>query len=334
MVERHVARRQAASNSDLVEGRTRSRRSERWRERAAVGAMLELIRSDYEQHRQPETLHRGVKVPRAAHAWPLHAGLDSRWPRTISCWSTTADGESLPVENLSRGAREQLFLSVRLALVAMYARRGVQLPMILDDVLVNFDDGRARLAAEVLTDFAKEGHQLMVFTCHEHVWSMFKELLADVRRLPTRDAVEEAIEEVEVPIVEEFPEEVAEEAALEEPPIEVVEEILEEVAVERPKKKRRKRRPEPAPVEAEYEAITPKVEETIEIVYETVPTTATNRVEEWVEVAYERPYGEPISSASETRYESFTFPRKEDDVSWLDEAEQAWGEPAPVKPAR
>jgi hypothetical protein len=60
----------------------------------------------------------------------------------------------------------------------------VQLPLVLDDVLVNFDTGRARAAAEVLCDFAAKGHQLLIFTCHEHVWQMFKDLGADVRTLP------------------------------------------------------------------------------------------------------------------------------------------------------
>ena len=178
---------------------------ERWRERAAVGAMLELIRSDYEEHRQPETLLEASK-----HLERLTQG---RYPRV---WTPLAndvllvdnqDGESLPVESLSRGAREQLFLSVRLALVAMYARRGVQLPMVLDDVLVNFDDGRARIAAQVLSDFAAEGHQLLVFTCHEHVWDMFRGLEADVRRLPLRDAEPEEEPEPIEPVVEEVDEE-------------------------------------------------------------------------------------------------------------------------------
>ncbi len=79
-----------------------------------------------------------------------------------------AEGNSLPVEVLSRGTREQLFLSLRLALASSYARRGATLPLMLDDVLVNFDAERAKAAAAVLRDFAAAGHQLLIFTCHEH----------------------------------------------------------------------------------------------------------------------------------------------------------------------
>ena len=98
----------------------------------------------------------------------------------------TADGQPLSVQVLSRGTREQLFVSLRLALVAAYARRGIHLPMILDDVFVNFDAGRTRTACAVLREFAKQGHQLLVFTCHEHVWRMFKDIKVDTRRIPNR----------------------------------------------------------------------------------------------------------------------------------------------------
>jgi hypothetical protein len=58
------------------------------------------------------------------------------------------------------------------------------MPLVLDDVLVNFDEDRARAAAAVLQDFAAAGHQLFVFTCHEHLAAMFNLLGVSVRRLP------------------------------------------------------------------------------------------------------------------------------------------------------
>src|SRR5208283_2781793 len=87
-------------------------------------------------------------------------------------------------EVLSRGAREQLFLSLRLALAAHFARRGAPLPLILDDVLVNFDIERAKAAAQVSRDFAAQGHQMLVFTCHEHIAKLFRGLKAPVNELP------------------------------------------------------------------------------------------------------------------------------------------------------
>ncbi|MGI9457184.1 MAG: ATP-binding protein, partial [Aeoliella sp.] len=198
------------------------RAQEAWRERAVVSRMLEHIRHDYEQHRQPETLLEATDYFRE-----LTGGAYTRvWTPLANdvLFVDRADGQSLAVDALSRGTREQLFLSVRLAVVAMFARRGIQLPMILDDVLVNYDEQRAATAAKVLCEFASQGHQLMVFSCHEHILAIFKKLSADCRRLPSR--VEEAIEELPVP-VEEIVEEVVEETIeVQPPPEEVVEEVV------------------------------------------------------------------------------------------------------------
>ncbi len=59
------------------------------------------------------------------------------------------------------------------------------MPLVLDDVLVNFDVDRSKAAAATLRDFAAAGHQLLVFTCHEHLAAMFKSLGVRVRRLPS-----------------------------------------------------------------------------------------------------------------------------------------------------
>ena len=170
-----------------------------WRVHATACRVFERIRHDYETHRQPETLGEASRY--------LAKLTGDRYRRIWTPLAEdvlivdTADGQSLPVDVLSRGTREQLFLSVRLALVAMFARRGVNLPMVLDDVLVNFDVGRAQRAAEVLCDFASAGHQLLFFTCHEHIWTMFKELNGDCRRLPARRGAPEPVRPAPPPVV-------------------------------------------------------------------------------------------------------------------------------------
>lgn len=305
---------------------------ERWREQAAVGAMLELIRADYEEHRQPETLIEASKY--------LEQLTRGRYPRV---WTPLADdvllvddadGVSLPVEALSRGAREQLFLSVRLALVAMYARRGVQLPMILDDVLVNFDDKRARIAADVLTNFAADGHQLLVFTCHEHVWDMFKSLSTDVRRLPVHYADQLPDEEpIEAVVVEPEP-----------TPEPEPEPVIEAAPTPPPRKKRRKK-PKPvvieaSAVEAQYGEVVPTatpVQPAVEtIVAEaTEPTyieheygahAETPLVYDTPEYEGARRYGQRPGIEGEWTEEVELRPAAEDRLtaSWLEEAEDAW----------
>jgi uncharacterized protein YhaN len=211
---------------DLVEAQIKNA-IDAWRERAAVSSFLEKIRVEYEQNRQPETLREASEYMKQ-----LTSGKYTRiWTPLAHdiLFVDNEEGQALPVQVLSRGTREQLFVSLRLALVSAYARRGIHLPMILDDVFVNYDAGRTRTACSVLQAFARQGHQLLVFTCHEHVWRMFQDIKVDCRRIPNRhgDVVEEVVEEpaplpepeaVPEPIPEPIPEPVIAEVAPEPEP--------------------------------------------------------------------------------------------------------------------
>ncbi len=51
------------------------------------------------------------------------------------------------VRGLSDGTRDQLYLALRLASLEHHARTGEPMPLILDDILIHFDDDRARAAS-------------------------------------------------------------------------------------------------------------------------------------------------------------------------------------------
>jgi hypothetical protein len=156
---------------------------ERWQVLTITRGVLLSVKEDYERNRQPETLREASE-----YLTLLTRGRYCRvWTRfgENALLVDDAEGRALAVDLLSTGTREQLFLSLRLVLVSLFARRGIELPMILDDVLVNFDTDRAAAAVRVLRKFAERGHQLLVFTCHEHIARMFKLKEVDVRRLPS-----------------------------------------------------------------------------------------------------------------------------------------------------
>ena len=98
-------------------------------------------------------------------------------------------GQTWGVDMLSRGTRESVFICLRLALVNSYIKRGVRLPLILDDVLVNCDSNRAKHGVTMLRDFAAQGTQVFFFTCHSHLASSFESAGADVRELTLRENV-------------------------------------------------------------------------------------------------------------------------------------------------
>ncbi len=84
-------------------------------------------------------------------------------------WVENQGGSGIRYVELSRGARDQVYLSLGLALVAAYRQRGIELPLILNEALVNVDQKRARSTAAALAQFAERGHQVLLFTRDEQV---------------------------------------------------------------------------------------------------------------------------------------------------------------------
>ena len=72
------------------------------------------------------------------------------------------------VEAMSEGASDQLYLALRLAYLSSWIDRHEPLPLILDDVLMAFDDDRAAAALKAFSALS-EKTQIILFTHHRHV---------------------------------------------------------------------------------------------------------------------------------------------------------------------
>lgn len=84
--------------------------------------------------------------------------------------------ELTPVDGMSDGTRDQLFLALRIASIEQYAEKGAGLPFILDDILVNFDDDRASAALSVLSELNSR-MQVIFFTHHSHLCELARQTL-------------------------------------------------------------------------------------------------------------------------------------------------------------
>lgn len=84
----------------------------------------------------------------------------------------------VPVEGMSEGTRDQLYLALRLATLEQELERAEPLPFLADDLLVHFDDGRAAAALKTLQHFA-EKTQVLFFTHHRHLVELAKENLGE-----------------------------------------------------------------------------------------------------------------------------------------------------------
>jgi len=78
------------------------------------------------------------------------------------------DGTLLPVAGMSDGTADQLYLALRLAGIEAHLENGPPLPLVLDDVLIRFDDGRSAAALGVLAELSRRT-QVVFFTHHRHL---------------------------------------------------------------------------------------------------------------------------------------------------------------------
>ncbi len=94
------------------------------------------------------------------------------------CHVTHRDGRVYDDTQLSRGVRDQVYLSLCLAIVSGYRSRQIELPVILNDIFINLDSLSTRALVHFLADFSREGHQILVFTRQEHILELFQQLAA------------------------------------------------------------------------------------------------------------------------------------------------------------
>ena len=72
---------------------------------------------------------------------------------------------------LSQATSEQIYVSLRLALATTLYEK-YQFPIIIDDSFVNFDQNRTKKVIKLLSELT--GHQILFFTCHQHLLEFFQ----------------------------------------------------------------------------------------------------------------------------------------------------------------
>ncbi|MFM9962771.1 MAG: AAA family ATPase [Planctomycetaceae bacterium] len=145
--------------------------AEEWLAHEWTGQTIDGIRTRYERICQP-----GILAAASRYFTRLTSGkYRTLWTplRHRSLRVDDANGTTWRLDQLSGGTRELLLLAIRLALIDDFSRRGVDLPLLLDDVLLTLDPARAAVAAGELIDFAQRGHQVLFFTGHPHLANLF-----------------------------------------------------------------------------------------------------------------------------------------------------------------
>ena len=152
-----------------------------------------ISETEYEISRLRDTVRNSPVTDHAAKIlYRLTAGQyqNIRIDSTRNISIEDASGTNVPVEHVSRGTRDQVYLSFCLALITEYRRRGVRLPFVLNDAFVNVDSQSDDRLAGVLGEFASMGQQVLVFTRHEHVADMMRQVGAQYLELRHQSVVQ------------------------------------------------------------------------------------------------------------------------------------------------
>ncbi|MBW1803224.1 MAG: DNA repair protein Rad50, partial [Deltaproteobacteria bacterium] len=134
-------------------------------------------RARYESEKQPKVIQEAGRF--------LKTFTSGRYPFIAAPFGekrvevVMKDRRRKEIAALSRGTAEQLYLSLRFGFIETFANKSEALPVIMDEILVNFDPIRAREAAEAMMELSRR-HQILFFTCHPWIVDIFKEVAADV----------------------------------------------------------------------------------------------------------------------------------------------------------
>ena len=141
-----------------------------WLSKKVALSILSDVKLKYEREQQPDVIKFSSEIfsqITAGQYERINISLDDKDVTIID-----SKQASKKINQLSRGTKEQLLISLRLGLIEEYEKQNEPLPIIFDDVFVNADPCRTKIIASVLEKFAVN-RQIIIFTCHSSLGLYF-----------------------------------------------------------------------------------------------------------------------------------------------------------------
>ena len=149
------------------------------------GAMERDILKYVEAKLAAEVLERAVKAYLAANRGPIiddagrlfarltggrFSGIDVDYgaDRQALIGLRAPGGAHVEVDAMSQGTADQLYLALKLAGIGHHLDQQPPMPVLLDDILIHFDDERSAAALTILGELSART-QVLLFTHHEHL---------------------------------------------------------------------------------------------------------------------------------------------------------------------
>jgi len=151
-------------------------------ELAVLRLSAAILREGIERHREN---NQGPVLQRASHYFAETTGgaFERLQPdynakgEPVLRGVRSGQGDLVPIEGMSDGTCDQLYLSLRLASLENWLERHEPIPVIVDDILLNFDDERASAALKALQDLSAKT-QVLFFTHHQHLVDLAQQCLS------------------------------------------------------------------------------------------------------------------------------------------------------------
>ena len=173
-----AAARAAARQQEAAAGMAEA--AERYLRLKTAARLLQWSMERFRQTRQGPMLARASEIFQA-----LTLGSFSRLlvdadshdsPQLVSI--RTDGNKPVEVSGLSEGTRDQLYLALRLAALDQQASQGSRMPLIADDLFINFDDRRTEAGLQVLGNVSRR-MQVILLTHHDHLVPLARQVLGD-----------------------------------------------------------------------------------------------------------------------------------------------------------
>ena len=123
--------------------------------------MLEQAQEYYERVRQPIVIRQAGEYLNlmTQGRYTLQASFDGR-----QLYAVDGTGRRIPEKEWSSGTGDQVYLAIRMSLAMAFSKQIEPMPIILDDILVRFDEQRQKEAIRFLADLGRK-EQIFLFTC-------------------------------------------------------------------------------------------------------------------------------------------------------------------------
>ncbi len=173
-----AAARAAARQQEAAAGMAEA--AERYLRLKTAARLLQWSMERFRQTRQGPMLARASEIFQALTLGSFSRLLvDADSHDSPRLMSIRADGgRPVEVSGLSEGTRDQLYLALRLAALDQQASQGSRMPLIADDLFINFDDRRTEAGLQVLGDVSRR-MQVILLTHHDHLVPLARQVLGD-----------------------------------------------------------------------------------------------------------------------------------------------------------